>query len=183
MVEVLEEEATEDIYRLGAVEVPEQNYFKTRILAASGHRLLWLLVLLVANTITGWIILDYSDLLESVIALAAFIPLLIGSGGNIGSQTSTVFVRGLALKEITAKNASRLIIREVGVGLLRRFYAGVASLCRSHLRAESPGSAGALACSHRRQQRAAEQRPPGHPSGRRSFRTSSHNLCFMLPQR
>jgi magnesium transporter len=118
IIDIIQDEVTEDIYRLGAMEVPEQSYFKTRILAASGHRLLWLLVLLVANTITGWIILDYSDLLESVIALAAFIPLLIGSGGNIGSQTSTVFVRGLALKEITAKNASRLIIREVGVGLL-----------------------------------------------------------------
>ncbi len=118
IIDIIQDEVTEDIYRLGAVEVPEHNYFKTRILAAAGHRLLWLLVLLFANTITGWIILDYADLLESVIALAAFIPLLIGSGGNIGSQTSTVFVRGLALKEITAKNASRLIIREVGVGLL-----------------------------------------------------------------
>jgi magnesium transporter len=118
IIDIIQDEATEDIYRLGAVEVPEHNYFKTRILAVAGHRLLWLLVLLVANTITGWIILDYADLLKSVIALAAFVPLLIGSGGNIGSQTSMVFVRGLALKEITAKNALRLIFREVWVGLL-----------------------------------------------------------------
>ncbi len=118
IIDIIQEEVTEDIYRLGALEVPEQNYFKSRIMAVASHRLLWLLVLLFANTITGNIILHYSGLLESVIALAAFVPLLIGSGGNIGSQTSTVFVRGLALKEITAKNASRLIIREVGVGLL-----------------------------------------------------------------
>ena len=118
IIDIIQEEVTEDIYRLGAMDVPEQNYFKSRTLAVASHRLGWLLFLLVANTITGNIILHYSGLLQSVIALAAFVPLLIGSGGNIGSQTSTVFVRGLALKEITAKNASRLIMREVGVGLL-----------------------------------------------------------------
>jgi magnesium transporter len=87
-------------------------------MVVSSHRLGWLLFLLVANTITGNIILHYSGLLESVIALAAFVPLLTGSGGNIGSQTSAVFVRGIALKEITRKNAFRLILREVWVGLL-----------------------------------------------------------------
>jgi magnesium transporter len=118
VIDIIQDEVTEDIYRLGAVQVPEQNYFKSRILAVSSHRLGWLLFLLVANTITGNIIIHYSSLLESVIVLAAFVPLLTGSGGNIGSQTSTVFVRGIALKEITAKNALRLIIREVWVGLL-----------------------------------------------------------------
>jgi magnesium transporter len=118
IIDIIQDEVTEDIYRLGALPVPEQNYFKSRILAVSGHRLGWLLFLLVANTITGNIIIHYSNLLESVIVLAAFVPLLTGSGGNIGSQTSTVFVRGLALKEITAKNALRLILREVWVGLL-----------------------------------------------------------------
>jgi magnesium transporter len=118
IIDIIQEEVTEDIYRLGAMEVPEQSYFKSRIIAVSSHRLGWLLFLLVANTITGNIIIHYSNLLESVIALAAFVPLLIGSGGNIGSQTSTVFVRGIALKEITAKNAVHLIFREVWVGLL-----------------------------------------------------------------
>jgi magnesium transporter len=118
VIDIIQEEVTEDIYRLGAVEMPEQSYFKSRIIAVSSHRLGWLLFLLVANTITGNIIIHYSSLLESVIALAAFVPLLTGSGGNIGSQTSTVFVRGLALKEITGKNAVRLILREVWVGLL-----------------------------------------------------------------
>jgi len=101
IIDIIQEEVTEDIYRLGALEVPEQNYFKSRIMAVASHRLLWLLVLLFANTITGNIILHYSGLLESVIALAAFVPLLIGSGGNIGSQTSTVFVRGLSLIHIS----------------------------------------------------------------------------------
>ncbi len=118
VIDIIQDEVTEDIYRLGALDVPEQNYFKSRIMVVSGHRLGWLLFLLVANTITGNIIIHYSGLLESVIALAAFVPLLTGSGGNIGSQTSTVFVRGIALKEITRKNAFHLILREIWVGLL-----------------------------------------------------------------
>ena len=125
VIDIIQDEVTEDIYRLGALEVPEQNYFKSRIMVVSSTRLGWLLFLLVANTITGSIIIYYSDLLESVIALAAFVPLLTGSGGNIGSQTSTVFVRGLALKEITGKNALRLIFREVWVGLFLGALLGV----------------------------------------------------------
>ncbi|MBW1991306.1 MAG: magnesium transporter, partial [Deltaproteobacteria bacterium] len=118
VLDILQEEATEDIYRLGALEVPETSYFKARLSAVAGSRMGWLLLLLITNTITGNIILHYSNLLESVIALAAFVPLLTGSGGNIGSQTSAVFVRGLALKQVTPKNATKFIFREVGVGLL-----------------------------------------------------------------
>jgi len=118
VLDILQEEATEDIYRLGAVQVPEQNYFRTGIVTLARNRVGWLMLLLVANTVTGSLILRQSQLLESVIALTAFIPLLIGSGGNIGSQTSTVFVRGLALQEVTRKNALLLILREVGTGLL-----------------------------------------------------------------
>lgn len=118
ILDILQEEATEDIYRLGAVQVPEQNYFKTGIVTLARNRVGWLLLLLVANTVTGSLILRQSQLLESVIALTAFIPLLIGSGGNIGSQTSTVFVRGLALQEVTRRNALTLILREVSTGLL-----------------------------------------------------------------
>ncbi len=125
VLDILQEEATEDIYRLGAMDVPEQSYFRSRILSVAGNRLGWLLILLFTNTFTGNIILRHSDLLESVIALAAFVPMLIGSGGNIGSQTSTVFVRGLALREITKRNALFLILREVGVGLLLGSLLGV----------------------------------------------------------
>ncbi len=125
VLDILQEEATEDIYRLGAMEVPEQSYFRTRMLAVAGNRVGWLLLLLVTNTFTGNIILRNSGLLESVIALAAFVPMLIGSGGNIGSQTSTVFVRGLALREVTSKNALMLILREVGIGLVLGTFLGI----------------------------------------------------------
>ncbi|AEB08950.1 magnesium transporter [Desulfobacca acetoxidans] len=118
VMDILEEEATEDIYRLGAVAAPEQSYFKAKIFTVATHRVGWLLVLLLTNTLTGSIIMDQNTLLQSVVALAAFVPLLIGSGGNIGSQTSTVMVRGLALQEVTFSNAFLMLLREVGIGLI-----------------------------------------------------------------
>jgi len=125
ILDVIQEEATEDIYRLAAVEMPEHSYFRSHMLVIATHRVGWLLVLLLTNTFTGNIIIHNSGLLESVIALAAFVPLLIGSGGNIGSQTSTVFVRGLALKEVTYGNALGLLMREIGIGLLLGTFLGI----------------------------------------------------------
>ncbi len=118
VMDIMEEETTEDIYRLGALPVPEQSYFKARMLTVATHRVGWLLVLLLTNTLTGSIIMEQNTLLQSVVALAAFVPLLIGSGGNIGSQTSTVMVRGLALQEVTFQNAFQMLVREVGIGLI-----------------------------------------------------------------
>jgi len=118
VMDVMEEEVTEDIYRMGGVEVPDTGYFKARVFSVVGRRVGWLLILLITNTLTGNIIMGQSDTLKSVVALAAFIPLLIGSGGNIGAQSSTVMVRGLALREVSARNYWGLLSREVGIGCL-----------------------------------------------------------------
>lgn len=124
ILDVIEDETTEDIYRLGAVQVPEQSYFKSGMMAVASRRVGWLLVLLITNTFTGNIIMHQTRLLQSVISLAAFVPLLIGSGGNIGAQTSTVIVRGLALQEVTFGNAFKMMLREVGIGLLLGSFLG-----------------------------------------------------------
>ncbi|MBW1916468.1 MAG: magnesium transporter [Deltaproteobacteria bacterium] len=124
IMDVLEDETTEDIYRLGAVQVPEQSYFKSGMLAVASRRVGWLLVLLITNTFTGNIIMHQTQLLHSVIALAAFVPLLTGSGGNIGAQTSAVMVRGWALQEVTFSNALKLLLREVGIGLFLGSFLG-----------------------------------------------------------
>ncbi len=116
VMDVMEDEVTEDIYRMGGVEVPETGYFKARVFSVVGRRVGWLLILLITNTLTGNIIIGQADTLKSVVALAAFIPLLIGSGGNIGAQSSTVMVRGLALKEISTSNYLGLLSREVTIG-------------------------------------------------------------------
>lgn len=125
VMDIMEEETTEDIYRLGAVPVPEQSYFKARMVTVATQRVGWLLVLLLTNTLTGSIIMDQNTLLQSVVVLAAFVPLLIGSGGNIGSQTSTVMVRGLALQEVTFQNAFKMLLREVGIGLMLGSFLGL----------------------------------------------------------
>ena len=125
IMDIMEEETTEDIYRLGAVPVQEQSYFKAHMLSVAARRVGWLLVLLLTNTMTGSIIMDQNTLIQSVVALAAFVPLLIGSGGNIGSQTSTVIVRGLALQEVTFGNAVKVLLREVGIGLILGGFLGI----------------------------------------------------------
>ncbi|MEJ2070105.1 MAG: magnesium transporter [Syntrophobacterales bacterium] len=118
VMDIIQEEVTEDIYRLGAMEVPEQSYFKSRLLTVVSSRLLWVLPMILIENFNGYIINQKAEILKILVSLAAFVPLITSTGGNMGSQTSTVFVRGLALKEVSARNALSLLIREVGIGLL-----------------------------------------------------------------
>lgn len=126
VLDILHYEATEDIYRYGAVPVSERAYFGENTFTRSRRRIVWLFFLVLVNTITGTIIAGQSDLLGEVQILAAFIPLLIGTGGNIGSQSSTVVVRGLATGELKGGQAARTMVGELGVGAL--LAAGLGSL-------------------------------------------------------
>ena len=118
VMDIVQEEVTEDIYRLGAMEVPEQSYFKSSMLTVVGSRLLWVLPMIIIENFNGYVIEQKTEILKILVSLAAFVPLITSTGGNMGSQTSTVFVRGLALKEVSAKNALSLLVREVGVGFV-----------------------------------------------------------------
>ena len=101
VIDIIEREATEDIYALGAVQSDGDNsYFKTNLFVVARRRVVWLLVLLLTNTVTGAIIGAQEDILGRVTVLAAFIPLLIGTGGNIGTQSSTVVIRGLSTDKV-----------------------------------------------------------------------------------
>jgi magnesium transporter len=117
IVDVIEEEATEDMLRMGAVETADKSYFKSSIFNNLSKRIGWLIFLLALNTITGHIIISKKELLEGVVILSAFIPILTGSGGNTGTQSSTVVIRALAIGEITSKDAFRIILRELSVGI------------------------------------------------------------------
>ncbi len=128
VVDIIEDEATEDIYRMGAVEAGDISYFRAGIAQAVRQRVGWLLVLLLTNTLTGHIIAGQSALLESAVTLAAFIPLLTGSGGNVGAQSSTVVVRGLALRELSWRRAPWALVREGAVGLLLGLLLGALAL-------------------------------------------------------
>ena len=131
VADIMEEEVTEDIYRFGAVQGTERSYFTTRVFNVVRRRISWLLLLLVVNTATASIIAGQEQLLAEVVLLAAFIPLLIGTGGNIGSQSATVVIRGLATGEIRPRRALSIIGREVSVGLLLGVTLGVAVLAWS----------------------------------------------------
>ncbi len=116
VLDVLQEEATEDIYTLGGLEAGDDSYFQTNLLTVARRRVVWLFVLLITNTATSAVIRSQQDVLAQVVSLAAFIPLLIGTGGNVGAQSSTVVIRGLNTDEIRLSSAFGVIRREAIAG-------------------------------------------------------------------
>ncbi|MCC5896447.1 MAG: magnesium transporter [Phormidium sp. GEM2.Bin31] len=125
VLDVLERETTEDIYALGGLQADRENYFQMSLFRISKRRVTWLLVLLVTNIFTGGVIGANEDMLEQVVSLAMFIPLLIDTGGNVGTQSSTVIIRGLSMEKIRTSLAWRIIRREALVGILLGFMMGI----------------------------------------------------------
>ena len=125
VLDILEKETTEDIYTLGGVESGGDNYFQTDLLTVARKRVVWLFVLLITNTGTSAVIRSQQDILQEVVALAAFIPLLIGTGGNVGAQSSTVVIRGLNTEEVRISKAMRVIQREAIAGAFLGLMLGV----------------------------------------------------------
>ena len=118
VIDIIEREATEDIYALGGVQSDGDNYFQTNLLTVARRRVVWLFILLLTNTVTGAIIRSEEALLQKFVILAAFIPLLTGTGGNVGAQSSTVVIRGLNTEEIQNLGAGKVIFREAAAGIL-----------------------------------------------------------------
>ncbi|MBT9130930.1 MAG: Magnesium transporter MgtE [candidate division WS2 bacterium] len=118
---------------MGAVGVIEEGYFRSNVLSVATKRMMWLLILLGINTITSRIIIGYEHVISQVVILSAFIPLLIGSGGNIGTQSSTVVIRSLALKEIKTKDAFWVVSKEILTGLLIGLLMGSAAFIWSFI--------------------------------------------------
>ena len=119
VIDVIEQEATRDLYAAGAVQAgDEDDYFQSNLFTVARRRVVWLLVLLVANSGTSAVIASQELVLKQVVVLAAFIPLLIGTGGNVGAQRSTVVIRGLSTQRIQAMGAWRAIWREAVAGAL-----------------------------------------------------------------
>ncbi len=118
VIDIIEQEATEDIYALGGVQSDGDNYFQTNLLTVARRRVVWLFVLLLTNTVTGAIIRSQEGLLQQVVILAAFIPLLTGTGGNVGAQSSTVVIRGLNTEEIKNMGGGKVVFREATAGVL-----------------------------------------------------------------
>lgn len=117
VVDVIVEESTEDIYRYGAAG-KYIDYMGSHPGLIAKHRILWLLVLVVIGFVAGMIMENYAFQLEAVVALAFFIPLLCDSGGNAGTQSSTVVIRGLATGEVKIKDIFQILKKEIVIGLL-----------------------------------------------------------------
>ena len=104
--------------KMDTIEKTEQLYLKTSVWTLAKNRIIWLLVLMISATFTGAIIQGFEDVLQSVVILASFIPMLMDTGGNSGSQSSTLIIRGLALGEITTKDIFKVIFKEFKVSIV-----------------------------------------------------------------
>ena len=115
---VQEEETTEDFEKMAAMSPSEEPYLKTGAFKLSSHRLPWLMLLMIFATITGEIVSWFEDSLAVLPALVAFVPMLMNTGGNAGTQSSTMIIRGMALDEIQLSDAFRVMGKETVVSLL-----------------------------------------------------------------
>ena len=118
VADVIEAEATEDIERLGGSQPLIVPYRVASVSLLFRKRIGWLLLLFVAEAYTGTVLRDFQDELAAVVSLSFFIPLLIGTGGNVGSQTVTLIVRAMALGEVSLRDVGWIVFKEVRVGLL-----------------------------------------------------------------
>ena len=118
IVDVIEEEASEDIQIMHGLAPNEEEYLKTDIITLAKQRIFWLLFLMLSATITGSIIESFQGSLEKAVGLAVFIPMLMGTGGNAGTQSSTLVIRGIALGEVVLSDISKVIWRELRISLM-----------------------------------------------------------------
>lgn len=118
VIDIIEQENTEDFQKMAAMEPNEEPYLKTSALSLAKHRIMWLLVLMISATVTGRIIQGFEEVIQSVVILASFIPMLMDTGGNAGSQSSTLIIRGLALGEITTNDYLKIMFKELRVGFI-----------------------------------------------------------------
>jgi len=128
VADILEQEATEDIYRFGAVPGTERGYFAGRVFDVVRRRTPWLFLLIAVSLVIAPIILRQEEWLAEIYILAAFIPLVIAAGGNVGAQSATVVIRGLATGEVNPRRALTVILREVGIGAIMGVALGTVAL-------------------------------------------------------
>ena len=117
-LDVIQEEAEEDFQKMAAIAPTDKPYLKTSVWNLWKVRMPWLLLLMLSATFTGIIISSFEDALSKVVVLTAYIPMLMGTGGNSGSQSSVTVIRGLSLGEVDVKDILRVMWKEIRVSLL-----------------------------------------------------------------
>ena len=117
-INVLQEEVAEDFEKMAAISPTEDGYFETSVFKHAKNRIVWLLVLMLSAAITGNIITQYENAFAAVPLLVSFIPMIMGTGGNCGSQSSTLIIRGLATDEIELKDIFKVLWKEIRVSIV-----------------------------------------------------------------
>lgn len=130
IVDVIDQENTEDIQKMAAMNPSDEEYLKESVISLAKHRILWLLVLMISATFTGLVIKKYEDILQSAVYLATFIPMLMDTGGNAGSQSATLVIRGIALEEIEFSDIFKVIWKELRVSVLVGFILSAVNFIR-----------------------------------------------------
>lgn len=118
VIEIMEEEATEDIQKLGAVAPIDMEYARVPVHRFFTRRVGWLMILLVTGFLTSTVLEHYEATLQAAVVLAFYVPLLIGTGGNTGTQSATLVIRSLAVGSLTPRDWWRVLLKEVAVGVL-----------------------------------------------------------------
>ena len=112
IIDVIEQEDTEDFHKMAGISPVEETYLKTSAFTMARQRIMWLIVLMISATFTGRIIKSYEEMLQSVVVLASFIPMLMDTGGNAGAQSSTTVIRALSLGDVETKDIFKILRKE-----------------------------------------------------------------------
>lgn len=130
VMDVMEQEATEDFEKMAAMLPSEKPYLKTSVFQLAKNRILWLMILMFSSMITGGILLKYENAFAAIPLLVTFIPMLMDTGGNSGSQSSTMIIRGMAIGEVEPSDIMKVMWKEVRVGLLVGAALGIVNYIR-----------------------------------------------------
>ena len=132
-MDVLQEEVAEDFEKMAAMAPSEDTYFKTSVFTHAKNRIVWLLVLMLSSIVTGSIITKYEEAFATVPLLVAFIPMIMGTTGNCGSQTSTLIIRGMSNDEVRLRDYFKAVWKEVRVAILVALMLGLANSVRIYI--------------------------------------------------
>ncbi|MBQ3545111.1 MAG: magnesium transporter [Lachnospiraceae bacterium] len=129
-IDVMQDEATEDIKKMAAIIPSDKSYFKTNVFETWKARIPWLLLLMVSATFTGWIITSFESALGALPILTAYIPMLMDTGGNSGGQSSVTIIRALSLEEVEYRDTFRVIWKEIRVAVLCGLTLGICNFAK-----------------------------------------------------
>lgn len=146
-MDVMVDEATEDITKMAAINPSEKTYFETSVLQHAKNRIPWLLILMFTSIITGTIITRYENAFAAIPLLVSFIPMLMDTGGNCGSQSATLIIRGIALDEMRFTDLFKVMFKEFRISLIVGAFLAVANGVRIFIQYHNPGLAVVIACS------------------------------------